>query len=156
MASAGEGFRRLIDVFDRLGIHYFLSGSFASALPGLARATFDADFIADLSAEEVDSSVAELVPHFYADADQTRSALDHGRSFNVIHQASAYKFDIFAVGGDMFRAAQMQRRQVEGASPFGERSISISQRRKTQSWRSCSGMTRAGAVRNASGMTYGV
>ena len=38
----------------------------------------------------------------------------------MIHQASAYKFDVFPVAGDMFRAAKMGRRQVESASPFGE------------------------------------
>ena len=67
MASAGQGFRRIIEVFDGLGIPYFLGGSFASALHGLARATFDADFIADLRVEQVDSFVTELVPDFYAD-----------------------------------------------------------------------------------------
>jgi len=118
--SEGRGFRQLVDVFNRLGIPYFLGGSFASALHGIGRATFDADFIADLEFEQAASLVHELIPDFYADADQIRSALSYGRSFNVIHLASAYKFDIFPVGGDAFRASEMRRRQLQKAAAFGE------------------------------------
>ena len=39
------------DALDALGVRYAISGSFASALHGVLRATMDADLVADLRLE---------------------------------------------------------------------------------------------------------
>jgi hypothetical protein len=52
-----------------------------------------------------------LNPAFYADAVQAKSAIGAGRAFNVIHQESGIKFDIFPVGADRFARSELSRRR---------------------------------------------
>jgi hypothetical protein len=41
-----------------------------------------------------------------------RDALESGRSFNLIHFASSYKFDIFPLLSDVFQQSQFSRREL--------------------------------------------
>lgn len=50
---------------------------------------------------------------FYIDADAAAEALRHGRSFNLIHFASSYKFDIFPVPDDAYYQTQLQRSEAK-------------------------------------------
>ena len=59
-------------VLDRLGVPYFIGGSLATAVHGVARATLDADIIADLKPDQVDRFVQDLGNAFYADTDAIR------------------------------------------------------------------------------------
>jgi hypothetical protein len=59
--------RKVIAVFDALGIDYALGGSFASSLYGEARATRDVDLIAAVTGRQAAQLVAQLGPEFYAD-----------------------------------------------------------------------------------------
>jgi len=74
----------------------------ASSEHGVPRTTFDADLVTDLRLDQVDELAALLAPDFYADADMMRRALQRGRAFNVIHYASAFKFDLFPLGQDEY------------------------------------------------------
>jgi hypothetical protein len=96
--------------FDRLGVPYFLGGSMASSAHGVYRATNDADFIADLRLEHVKPFVEILGPAFYAFEPAIRDAVFSRRSFNVIHQDTMLKIDVFVMKPDSFSASQMERR----------------------------------------------
>jgi len=72
----------VIDVLDALGIPYLLGGSFASSAQGAARATLDADLVADLRPEHVAPFVAALRDAFYLDPDTVRSAVLNRGSFS--------------------------------------------------------------------------
>jgi hypothetical protein len=43
----------VIDAFEELGIAYYIGGSLASSLYGIARATMDVDVVADISSTHV-------------------------------------------------------------------------------------------------------
>jgi hypothetical protein len=115
--SPGEGLLRLLEVFDRLEIPYMIGGSSASSVHGLVRTTGDVDIVANFR-DHVQSLVRELQAEFYIDEQQVRAALEHGRSFNVIHYRSSYKFDIFPLTGDRYQQTQFGRRQYERSSVF--------------------------------------
>ena len=115
--SPGEGLLRLLEVFDRLEIPYMIGGSGASSVHGLVRTTADVDIVANLG-ENVQSLAAQLQGEFYIDEQQIRAALEHGRSFNVIHYRSSYKFDIFPLTGDRYQQIQFGRRRYETSSAF--------------------------------------
>ena len=107
--------------FDRLGVPYFLGGSMASSAHGVYRATNDADFIADLRLEHVKPFVEILGPAFYACEPAIHDAVFSRRSFNVIHQDTMLKVDVFVMKPDSFSASQMERRVLVplGPTPAG-------------------------------------
>ena len=51
-------------VFEELGVAYYLCGSMASSYHGLYRATADADFVADLKLEHVNPFAQRLQADF--------------------------------------------------------------------------------------------
>jgi hypothetical protein len=123
MKTRADAFRRILEVFDRLEIRYFVGGSVASAAYGIPRATMDADLVADVRLEQTEELAAELKADFYADADMMKDALQRGRSFNVIHYESSFKFDIFPLLGDDYSLTQFRRRRFENTTSFGDEPI---------------------------------
>ena len=115
---AREGLLRLLQVLDRLEIPYMIGGSGASSVHGLTRTTSDIDMVAKIGADDVQSLVTELQPDFYIDEQQVRTAIEHSRSFNVIHYQSSYKFDIFPLTADRYQQVQFARRRFETSSVF--------------------------------------
>jgi hypothetical protein len=118
IAFPGEGFERLLQVFDRLEVPYMIGGSGASSVHGLVRTTGDLDIVAKIAVDDVPSLVTELSQDFYIDEGQVRAALEHSRSFNIIHLPSSYKFDIFPLTPDRYQQVQFGRRRYETSSIF--------------------------------------
>jgi hypothetical protein len=114
----GEGFERLLAVFDRLEIPYMIGGSGASSVYGLVRTTGDLDIVAKIAVADIQSIVSTLREDFYSDEQQMHAALEHSRSFNVIHLRSSYKFDIFPLTTDRYQQIQFGRRRFEKSSIF--------------------------------------
>ena len=100
----------VVDAFDRLQIPYFIGGSMASALHGVARSTLDADMVAEIRLEEVGALVKALGTDFYADEEMIRDAIRHHGSFNLIHLATMFKVDVFTRKERPFDRVQFQRR----------------------------------------------
>lgn len=116
--SPGEGLLRLLEVLDRLEIAYMIGGSGASSVHGLVRTTGDLDIVATIGLHDVQLLVAELRKDFYIAEEQVRAAVEHSRSFNVIHYRSSYKFDIFPLTADRYQQVQFGRRRHETSSLF--------------------------------------
>jgi hypothetical protein len=114
----GEGFERLLAVFDRLEIPYMIGGSGASSVHGLVRTTGDLHIVAKITVADIQLIVTELREDFYIDEQQMHAALEHSRSFNVIHLRSSYKFDIFPLTTDRYQQIQFGRRRFEKSSIF--------------------------------------
>ena len=74
---------------ERMGVPYFVGGSLASSVHGVARATLDADIIARLEPEQAGRFAKELGPEFNADVDAIADAVMRRSSFTVIHIATA-------------------------------------------------------------------
>lgn len=120
MTSPDTPLRLVIDALNRIGIPFMAGGSLASSIHGVVRATQDIDLVVKLRPPQVDQLVAELGPAFYADAGMIRSALAAGRSFNLIHYATGYKFDLFPLKADAYYELQFHRRVVEHPVVFDE------------------------------------
>ena len=116
MVRADEALRRLVEALGNLQISFLVVGSVASSIHGLVGATRGLDLVASVEPRHIDGLVAALEKEFYIDADMIRQALSAGRSFNLIHYATAYKFDIFPLGSGSFDASQFQRRTPAAVS----------------------------------------
>ncbi len=123
MATPAEGFERLLAILDQLEIPYYVGGSVASSAHGIPRTTMDLDLVADLSPDQIDEFSLLLRPDFYADAPMMREALTRGRSFNLIHYGSAYKFDVFPARRDEYSRCEFARRKFTAVRSLGPNPI---------------------------------
>lgn len=110
MATPADALARLLEILDRVEIPYFVGGSVASSAHGVPRATMDVDLVADLKSDQVDEFVALLGKDFYAAPHVIKEALARGQSFNLIHFATAYKFDLFPLRADAYSRVEFARR----------------------------------------------
>jgi hypothetical protein len=123
MATPAEALARLLEALDKLEIQYEVGGSIASSVHGIPRTSADADFVVDLARDRLEEFAAELSSDFYLDLDTIRDALDRGRSFNLIHFKSAFKFDLFPLGRDDYSRVEFARRRFAEIPSIGGESI---------------------------------
>lgn len=101
------------EALEKVGVPYLIGGSLASSVHGFARATRDADIVADLSYDHIQPFVNLLGHAFYADPDMIQDAIRAGSSFNVIHLDSMFKIDVFILKPTPFLKEEFKRRQRE-------------------------------------------
>ncbi len=106
----------VIEVFEQLGVAYYIGGSVASSLHGLPRSTLDVDVIADLRLEHVQPLVARLQDTYYLDEEAIRAAIQHRASCNLIHLETMLKVDIFVLKARPFDQGAFQRIQQHQVS----------------------------------------
>ena len=92
MSTPGGALAKLLEVLDRMEIHYQVGGSVASSAHGIPRSTLDLDMVVDLAANQIAANqieefAAALQPEFYADP-----AL-----------RTEWKFDLFPLRADELR-----------------------------------------------------
>lgn len=99
---------------ERLGVAYYLGGSVASSAHGFARATLDADLVADLEPEHVEPLVEALSEGYYLDRDAVMEAVGTKGSFNLVHLETMLKVDVFLMKGSPYdrEAARRVRRET--------------------------------------------
>jgi hypothetical protein len=68
----------------------------------------DVDILAQIRDDQVAGLLAELGPDWYGDPKMIRDHLRAGRAFNLIHQTSGQKFDIFPAV-QPFHASELER-----------------------------------------------
>jgi hypothetical protein len=83
------------DALEALDVRYYVGGSVASSVHGVARASIDADVVAELRRAHVGPLVARLEDRYYIPVDRLRVATTNRASCNFIHLATAFKIDIF-------------------------------------------------------------
>lgn len=115
----------VVDTLEALGVPYHVGGSIASSFLGIARATQDADLVADLRPEHAAPLAQALTGTFYADPERISQAIRSRRSFNVIHLGTAYKVDVFVSKDTPFARGNMARRVMREV-PGLERSLCFS------------------------------
>lgn len=93
--------RQLVEAFGRSAIPFMIVGSMASVIHSICRTTFNVDFVADIDSAQFARLRRELGDEFYTDG-----------SFNLIHYATSYKFDIFPLTSDPYQQTQFSRRTV--------------------------------------------
>jgi len=113
----------VVSALERLGVAYQVGGSFASSIHGRGRSTMDVDLVADLEPSHVDAFVAAIGDGYYADAGMIREALRERSSFNLIHNATVFKVDVFVPKDrpyDREALARRARDRIEGHGGSGE------------------------------------
>ena len=116
--------RALLAALDQCGIAYFVGGSVASGIHGIYRTSMDAGLVADIRAGQVAGLARRLGGDFYADAAMMQDTPQRGRSFNVIHLASSFKFNIFPLRSDAYGQTQFARRMIRGVT-LGDETLSV-------------------------------
>jgi len=85
----------VVYVLERLGVRYQVGGSVASSMHGMARATMDVVVVAELEPGHVETLVRDLEGEYFVDEGMVRPALRDRTSFNLIHQGTMMKVDVF-------------------------------------------------------------
>jgi hypothetical protein len=99
----------VVDALEHLGVPYYIGGSVASMTHGVPRTTIDIDLVADLAPQHIRPLVEALQATCYLDETMIREALSHRTSFNIIHQASTIKVDVFLTGPRAFDREMAKR-----------------------------------------------
>ena len=114
----------VVKAFGKIGVSYYLGGSVASSAYGIARATFDVDLVADLSAQHVNSLTEMLKSDYYIDKEMILDAIKRHSSFNLVHLETMLKVDIFIIKDRPYDGVAFQRKrkdtldEEQGAAEF--------------------------------------
>ena len=101
----------ITNILDNLQIPYFIGGSMATAVHGVARSTMDVDLIIDMKPHQIAGFMDALGTAFFADEEMIRDSLEHGTSFNLVHHDSMFKVDMIPVRNRAFDQSQFKRRE---------------------------------------------
>jgi hypothetical protein len=112
----------LVNVFERFSIPYYIGGSVASSIHGKRRATQDVDIVAAIQHRHVQTLVKLLENDYYIDGDMIKDALQHHSSFNLLHNDTGVKVDVFVLKTSAFAQHELRRAREEviepGTRPF--------------------------------------
>jgi hypothetical protein len=115
----------VVEALERLGVPYSVVGSVASSAHGVARASIDADLVADLREPHVDPLVSALQEAYYVDRDAARDAVKRRSMFNAIHLATMLKVDIYVLTGRPFDRESFARRGPGALDPASPRQFAL-------------------------------
>ncbi len=101
----------IVDTLEELGVPYHIGGSVASSLYGLPRMTIDVDLVADLRLGHVRPLIKRLQATYYIDEDMVLDAINRHSSFNLIHQETILKVDVFIPKTRLFDQEELRRVQ---------------------------------------------
>jgi len=99
----------VIQAFEKLSIPYYIGGSIASSVYGMARATLDVDIVADLKVDHIAPLKQFLEHQYYTDEDMIADAIHTNSSFNLIHLETMIKIDVFIHQDQPYPLEALQR-----------------------------------------------
>lgn len=99
----------VVTELERLGVSYYLGGSVASSSHGIPRSTLDVDLVADLAPKHVAPLVEALQGDYYISRPAVSDAIDRRSCFNIIHTATSFKVDVFAVKNRKYDRVALER-----------------------------------------------
>lgn len=107
----------VVDSFEELGIEYYIGGSVASSVYGVARSTLDVDLIASITPNVVPQLFESLHSEYYIDENMIRDAIKRESSFNVIHFKTMIKIDVFILKNTSYSRTAFKRRREDALDP---------------------------------------
>lgn len=116
--------RPVVTAFNELKIPYYIGGSIASSTLGMARATMDIDVVSYLSPLKVDQLVEKLNEEYYIDKHMILDAIERGSTFNIIHNETSYKIDVFISSNEEYQQNIFDR-IIEDQLSDGEEIIKV-------------------------------
>lgn len=105
---------RLIAVLNELRVPYMLVGSYSSNYYGRPRATQDADFVVEVSAEQMRDVAARLGPAFHVDPQMSFETVTMKSRYVIEHPATAFKIELFLLADDEYNRLRFTRRREVG------------------------------------------
>lgn len=103
----------VVESFEALKIPYYIGGSIASSMYGIARATVDVDMVADIQPRHVPALVERLESTYYIDANLILDAIERRSTFNLIHLETMLKVDLFVLEHESYPRRAFQRRRKD-------------------------------------------
>ncbi len=112
MIELASALRAVVEAFEAARVDYFVVGSTAAGVWGVARMTRDVDLVAVIQTDQLGIVLDELSgPDLYVPTQQARRAAIEGGSFNVLHTTTGGKVDVFvAAAADDFTSSRLTRR----------------------------------------------
>jgi len=85
----------VVDAFDSLEVPYYIGGSVASSFHGALRSTMDVDLSAQLTEAHLVPFLQAIEDQYYVSEAAAREAVRRKTSFNLLHNETSFKVDIF-------------------------------------------------------------
>jgi hypothetical protein len=101
------------EAFEQLGIRYAVVGSVAGLTHGFSRLTMDVDVVAFFPESQAVEFAQLLEDRYYVDEIMIRDAIRHHHSFNILHNETGLKIDIFIPEAAGWNLEVTERREPE-------------------------------------------
>jgi hypothetical protein len=100
----------MVEVLERIGLRYFVTGSMATIFFGEPRFTNDIDIVVDLPASKIAELCAAFpAPDFYLSEETVFRAVSRHGQFNIIQPASGLKVDVMVPADSLFNRSRFSR-----------------------------------------------
>ena len=96
--TAEDALKLLLSKLEECEIPYMITGSFASNIHGLPRATQDADVVIEVDKGALKRLLKSLGLTFYKSTEAAMDALAREQMFNVVHLETGFKVDLKGEG----------------------------------------------------------
>ena len=100
----------VVHALENLSIPYYIGGSIASSIYGMARATMDIDIVADVKIHHISALQQELEKTYYIDQEMIKNAIHNSSSFNLIHLETVVKIDVFIFKDSPYHRSALERK----------------------------------------------
>lgn len=100
----------LVDLLNRAGVPFMVSGSLASSVHGQPRATNDLDIVIDPTESALECFLASVPPQWYVSHEAAREAMRTRSMFNIIDTESGWKADLLIRKDRPFSVEEFNRR----------------------------------------------
>ena len=106
MEAAGQ----FVDTLEAAGIPYMVVGALSSSLYGIARSTYDVDFVVSASADQIQRALSQLGTDFLPES-QLTFEMKTGTTRRVIKiRDSSFVIELFLLSHDPFDIERFQRK----------------------------------------------
>ena len=110
--SQPELLRAVVEVLDKAGIPYMVTGSIASSLQGEPRSTHDIDLVVALPPEQSEVLARAFPPpDYYLSSSSIQEAIRQGTMFNLLDIRGGDKVDFWILTNDDFDRMRFSRRR---------------------------------------------
>jgi len=105
-----QAVKLFVKTLEQLNVPYYIGGSIASSVYGIARSTMDVDLVSELKSEHVKFLVRALQKDYFIDENMILDAIKNKSSFNLIHLKTMIKIDVFISTEREFDKVSLERR----------------------------------------------
>jgi hypothetical protein len=91
-----DALKLLLSKLDECGIPYMITGSLASNIHGIPRATQDADIVIEVKQMGLERFLESLGSAFYRSSEAALDAVVREQMFNVVHLETGFNVDVFS------------------------------------------------------------